>query len=115
MPGTPFNSGIPQYVPVAVANIANVNPAANTYRLVRHIHLANTNAASRTITLYMGLTGGSAGGTEIVKGKTIAANDLLDIYFPSGLKFTTADFLTGVSSVDGTSITIEVTGEIYAS
>lgn len=113
MPGTPFKSG-PAYLATTATDVANVNPAANTYRLIRHIHLANTDVSARTATLYIGATGGSAGGTEIIKGKSIAAGDVFDIYFPAGRKFTTADFLSGLASVVST-VTIEVTGEIYAS
>jgi len=110
MAGTPFRDG-PDFVAVAVANI--YVPAAGTYALVRHIHIANTNAASRTLALYVGATGGSANGTELCEGKVIPLNDVYELYFPSGLKLTSADFLTGVSSVDGTSLVCTITGELY--
>lgn len=113
MPGTPLSTA-PAYITSSAANISGVNPSANTYHLVRHIHIANTNASARTVTLYKGATGGSAGGTEIVKGKSIAGNDVLDIYYPAGDKYTTADFLSGLSSADSTSLVIQVDGEKYA-
>lgn len=111
MAGTPFKDG-PEFVLSTVGNI--FNPAANTYSLIRHIHIANTNAAARTISMWVGLTGGSANGTELVEGKSIAANDVFDMYFPSGLRLVNADFLTAQSSVDGTSLVITTTGENYA-
>ncbi|SRR6266511_431454 len=110
--GTAWKAG-PAFLAAAAADIAGVNPAANTYRKIYHIHIANTNAASRTLNLYVGLTGGSLNGTEIVEGKVIAANDVYDMYFPSGLRLATTDFLSGFSSVDATSLTITVTGESF--
>lgn len=111
MAGTSFKDG-PAFLAVAAADI--FNPAANTYSLIRHIHVANTNAAARTVNLYVGLTGGSLNGTELVEGKSIAANDVFDMYWPSGLRLVAADFLSGFSGTDGTSLVITVTGENYA-
>jgi len=112
MAGTAWKAG-PAFLAAAAADIAGVNPAANTYRKIFHIHLANTNAAARTVSLYLGATGGSANGTELVEGKSIAPADVFDLYFPSGLRIVAADFLTGLSSIDGTSVTITVTGESF--
>lgn len=111
MAGTPFKDG-PEFVSNTAGN--QFNPAANTYALVRHIHIANTNAASRTIELWLGLTGATTAGTELIKLKTIAANDEYNLYFPSGLKMTNADFLVGRAGTDATSLVITTTGELYA-
>ena len=111
--GTAFKAG-PAFLTASAADVAGVNPAANTYRKIYHIHVANKNAASRTVTLYIGATGGSASGTEIVAAKTIAPNDVYDAYFPAGLRMVAADFLSGLSSVDATSLVIEVNGEAFA-
>lgn len=113
MPGTPFKAG-PAFLTASAADVAGVNPAANTYRLIRHIHVANKNASARTVTLYKGATGGSASGTELAAAETVAANSHVDYYWPSGDKYTTTDFLSGLSSVDATSLVITVHGEIYA-
>jgi hypothetical protein len=112
MAGTAWKAG-PAFLAAAAADVAGVNPATNTYRKIFHIHLTNTNAAARTVSLYIGATGGSAAGTEILKAKSIAANDVFDMYFPAGLRIVAADFLSGLSSVDATSVTIEVNGESF--
>ncbi len=111
MPNTPLTTG-PAYITNAAANIASVNPGALTYHLVRHIHLVNTDSSARTVTLYKGATGGSAGGTEILKDYSIAAKGVFDIYYPAGDKYTTADFLSGLASVTNV-VTIQVNGEKY--
>lgn len=108
MAGTPFKKG-PEAMAVAAANV--YNPAANTYALIRHIHLANGAAAAATFGLYVGLTGGSANGTEIAELYPLAASSTVDLYFPAGLKLVAADFLSGLASA--TTVVITVTGELY--
>jgi len=99
------------YLTNAAANI--FTPAAATiYSVVFHIHLVNVTGAAATATLYIGATGGSAGGTEILKAKSIPANDVFDLYFPKGRKMVSTDFLSGLASAS-TSITIEVMGEQF--
>lgn len=115
--GKSFKDG-PEFILSTVGNI--YNPAANTIAKIYHIHVANTNASSRTVSLWVGATGGSANGTELIEGHTIAAagsttaDDFYDLYFPSGLTLTSSDFLTAQSSVDGTSLVITTTGELFA-
>ena len=111
MAGTPFKDG-PEFLAASAANI--YNPSANTYALIRHIHVANTNAAARTLSLYVGLTAGSANGTELIEGYSIAGTETFDLYFPAGLKLVAADFLTGLSGTDATSLVITTSGELYA-
>jgi hypothetical protein len=96
---------------VAAADIAGVNPAANTYRKIFHIHLANAAAASATASLYIGATGGSANGTEICELLPIAASQVADLYFPAGLRIVAADFLSGLASA--TTVVITVMGESF--
>ncbi len=85
-------------------------PASTIYTVIRHIHLANTDTSSRTASLYVGATGGSAGGTELLKGKSIAANDVLDLYFSPGLKMASTDFLSGLAD-SASKVAITVMGE----
>ena len=114
MPGQPFTSG-PAFATTSAADVAGVTPAsAATYRLVRHIHFANTNAASRTISAWKGASAGSANGTELCEGHVIAANSEFDLYFPAGKKFLNTDFLTVQAGTDSTSVTVTVDGEAYA-
>jgi hypothetical protein len=114
MAGTPFTAG-PAFATTSAADVAGVTPAsAATYRLVRHIHFANTNAAARTISAWKGASAGSTNGTELVEGKSIAGADVFDLYFPAGKKFLNTDFLTVQAGTDSTSITVTVDGESYA-
>lgn len=95
------------YLGSSVANI--YTPAASTiFTVIRHIHLANVTTSSQTFTLYVGATGGSAGGTELFKLVTIPANSYLD-YYPQ-LRLASTDFLTGLASA-ASSVTITVEGE----
>jgi hypothetical protein len=59
--------------------------------------------------LYIGLTGGSAAGTEIMVAKSVPANDSIEVF--GLMRLGTADFLTGFASAL-TSLVIEAEGEI---
>jgi hypothetical protein len=110
MAGTPFKEG-PEFVGTSSDNI--YNPAANTYALVRQIHLVNQDSSARTVSLWVGATGAEADGTEILEEKSIPANDYIDLYFPGGLKLVAADFLTGTASA-ASQVVVTVSGELYA-
>lgn len=53
------------------------SPAAGSKDIIRHIHFANTDSSARTVTLSIGA---DAVDLEIVAGKSIPANDVLDLY-----------------------------------
>jgi len=110
MAGTLKRISGPAYLANAAADIYTP-PAATIYTVIKHIHLVNKTAGAITFALYVGATGGSAGGTE-VQGplKSIAAYDYLDLYFSPGLKMASTDFLSGLASA-ASSITITVMGE----
>ena len=110
--------------PVAMSNAAAniVNPPTttggvglagtntNTYVILTHIRIVNKTAGSVNATLYVGLTGGSAAGTEFAYNATpIPANQYVDWY--GRLRLDVADFLTGLASA-ATSLTFEAEGEI---
>lgn len=97
----------PAYLANAAANIYTP-PASTIYTNIRHIHLFNVTTGTLTFSLYVGATAGSAGGTELFKDQTIAANSPFD-YFCL-LKMLSTDFLSGLASA-ATSITITVEGE----
>lgn len=100
----------PAYLANAAADIYTP-PASTIYTVIRQIHIANKTAGAVTFSLYVGATGGSAGGTELFGAKSVAANDVYDWYAaPSGLKLTSTEFLTGLASA-ATSLTITVMGE----
>ena len=109
MAGTIKRLAGPAYVSNAAANI--YVPAANLYGVIRHIHLVNKDSSARTLSLYIGATGGSAGGTEILKDKSIAVADTYDYW--SFTRMATTDFLTGIASA-ASAIVITVEGEEYA-
>lgn len=110
MAGTPFKDG-PAYMSNSAADL--YNPAANTYALVRHIHLVNAAASATTVDIFLGATGGSAGGTELLEDYSIDANGVYDLYFPAGLKVTSSDYISAVASA-ATSVVVTITGELYA-
>ena len=110
MAGTLKRISGPAHLAAAVADIYTP-PASTIYTVIKHIRVTNKTAGAVTFTLYIGATGGSAAGTEIAFGKSVAANDYTDLYFP-GLKMLNTDFLTGLASA-ATSLTITVMGEQY--
>ncbi len=107
MAGTLKKIAGPAYIANAVANI--YTPAASTIlTVIRHIHVANVTTGAINFTLYVGATGGSAAGTELFKGYSVAANSSFDYY--GALLMTSTDFLSGLAS-GATSLTIVVEGE----
>lgn len=99
----------PAYISNSAANIYTP-PASTIYTVIKHIHVTNKDSSARTFSLYVGATGGSAGGTEIAKDVSVAAGSYVDLYFAPGLKMADTDFLSGVASVVST-LTIVVMGE----
>jgi len=97
----------PAYLANAAADIYTP-PASTIYTVIRHIHVANKTGGAVTFTLYVGATGGSAGGTELFGAKSVAANDVYDYY--CNLKMVSTDFLSGLASA-ATSLVITVEGE----
>jgi len=111
MAGTPKRLAGPLSLTASAANV--YNPSANTYAIVRHIHLANTTASAKTFELFVGATAGSAAGTQLFMDYSIAANSTYDYY--CSLVMTSSDFLTGLASAASNSVVITVEGELYAS
>jgi hypothetical protein len=107
MAGTLKRIAGPAYLANAAADIYTP-PASTIYTVIRHIHVANVTVGAVTFTLYVGATGGSAGGTELFKAYSVAANSSFDFYCT--LKMLSTDFLSGLASA-ATSLTITVEGE----
>lgn len=97
----------PAYLANAVADIYTP-PAATIFTVIRHIHFNNVTAGAVTMTIYVGATGGSAGGTELFKAYSIPANSSFDYY--CALRMASTDFLSGLASA-ASSIVITVEGE----
>ena len=85
--------------------------SGNTYILLYHIKVTNKTSGAATFTLYKGATGANTAGTELALARNVPANDEVNLYFPSGILFTTSDFLVGGASA-GTTLTISGEGEI---
>lgn len=107
MAGTIKRIAGPAYISNAAANIYTP-PAATIYIVIRHIHIANVTAGAITFSLYVGATGGSAGGTQLFGGRSVPANSELDYY--CAMYMASTDFLSGIASA-ATSLTITVEGE----
>ena len=83
---------------------------AGLYLTVRHIRIVNKTAGAVTFSLFLGATGASAAGTEVVGSLTsIAAYGTFDWY--GTMLLVAANFLTGLASAN-TSLTIQGEGTI---
>jgi hypothetical protein len=96
---------------VAGLGTAAANPIAGTYNIVRHIHLFNEDTAARTVTIFLGATGGTLSNTALLYTLSIAAATGYDLY--GAWKMTTAEFLSGQASINAV-VTQTVTGEAFA-
>ena len=77
---------------------------------IRHIRIVNKTAGAVTFSLYLGATGASAAGTEVIgTGLSIPANSAFDWY--GYLNMEVADFLVGGAGTT-TALTIEGEGTI---
>jgi hypothetical protein len=123
MQNKPFRFG-PIALTNAVANLLNpptatggVNAGASPqYILLSHMRIVNKTAAPVTVSFWLGATGASAAGTEVVaQGKQVPANDSIDWYAGKpGMRLDSTDFLTGQAGAN-TSLTVEGEGEIGVS
>jgi len=110
MAGTLKRIAGPAYIANAAADIYTP-PAATIYTVINQIRVNNKTAGAVTYTLYVGATGGSAGGTEITGlSESVAAASHADHFFSPGLRMASTDFLTGVASA-ASSLTIVVMGQ----
>jgi len=108
--GTLIRLAGPAYLATAATNI--YTPAASTiYTVIRHIHIANKTNTAATFALYVGATGGSAGGTELFGGNAghnVPANSSFDYYCT--MRMASTDFLSGLSGT-ASALVIVVEGE----
>jgi hypothetical protein len=116
---------IGRFGPIALTNavVNYLNPptgaggvgvtAANQYILLKHIRFINKTGAAATFSAWLGLTGGSAAGTEVIGNlQTVAAQSSYDWQAASpGMRMEIADFLTMQASANAT-ITVEGEYEI---
>lgn len=86
--------------------------SSGQYLLIYHIQVNNKTGSAATFRLYLGATGANTAGTELVPvDKSVPANDKIDLYFPSGLRLDTTDFIVGGASAL-TTLTITFEGEV---
>jgi hypothetical protein len=110
MANTPKLLASPAYIGAAAANIYTPAGGSALIRdIVRHIHVTNDTASPATFSLFIGATGGSAAGTEVVNTQTVAANSTWDWYGMMVLISTT--FLTGICQTGASKLTIMAEGE----
>lgn len=118
MQNKPFRLG-PVAIAAAAANVLNpgtttggVNSGTpgNLYIILTHLRFVNKTALAVTFSAYLGATGATAAGTEVIGTlKSIAASDVYDWY--GRLLINAVDFLVMVAS-GAASITVEGEGEI---
>lgn len=78
---------------------------------IKHIHIANKTTSAATFDMYLGGTGGTTAGTELFKGKTVAANDAFDWY--GDMLLASTEYITALASAVTTLvITIEYEREV---
>ena len=97
----------PAFIASSVANMLNgaitslTGPVGLTltqpFLIIRRLRIINVTGTNRSFILYMGATGGSTAGTEILGGsKVVPANDHFEAVLARRMAST--DFLTGVAS-----------------
>lgn len=101
MAGTLKRIAGPAYLAAASADIYTP-PAATIFTTINHVHVANVTGGAGTFSLFVGATGGSAGGTQLEGTYSVAANSDFDRYFSPGLRMSSTDFLSGVASAANT-------------
>lgn len=110
MAGTLRRISGPAFIAASVADIYTP-PAAAIFTVIKQIQISNHTGAAATFTLYIGATGGSVAGTNILGlNVSVPANSTAPYYFSPGLRMANTDFLTGVASA-GSTLVITVMGE----
>lgn len=106
MAGTVKRLAGPAFLAAAAANIYNSSDAL-LRTIVTRIHINNKTGGAVVAALYLGATGGSASGTEILgPNKSIPANDTFDYY--CNMAMSSAEFLTGLAgAANSLIITVE--------
>lgn len=100
----------PAYLANAAANIYN-DASAKVYTVIRKMHFVNVTAVDDVISIYIGATGGSAGGTQLFEDYPIPANSEFNVY--GELRLDSTDFLTG-NAGNANSIVVTLEGDLEA-
>ena len=95
----------PAYIAASATDILS-QADTTKYLEIRRIHVCNVTTSSATFSLYIGASGGSAGGTEIYKIKLVPSNDAyIDWRL---LKLLSTQYLTGICETGASKLTIEI-------
>ena len=90
------------------SGVSGVN--INAYLILKHIRIVNRTGTAATFSLFIGSTGGTAGGTEFIGSSApVGANSYLDWY--GMVRLDAADFITGLASA-GATLTLQGEGEM---
>lgn len=120
MPANKIERFGPTALPNAAADLVHPAPAPGagavgytataSYIILRHIHIVNKTGGAVTFSMWLGATGASAAGTEVIAiGRSVAANSEYDWY--GMLKIKSTEYLTALASAI-TSLTFEAEGEV---
>src|SRR5262245_13366912 len=109
MAGTIKRISGPAFIANAAANLYTP-PASTIDTVIQQIHLNNVTGAAVSVTLYVGATGGSAAGTQVLGPYSVPANDFLDVWFNPGMVMQSTDFLSGVAA-SASAVTATVMGQ----
>ena len=100
---TPKRLAGPVAIGTGVANVFNETDT-KMKTVLRQVHVVNTTDNDGDFTLYLGLTGGSAAGTELYSKQKVKARAVFNDYIEIPLAST--DFISGKATATGLVITL---------
>ena len=107
MGGQPKTLAGPAFI-AAVATDIMGTPAAGTYYEITQISVVNVGAAS-SFSLFIGATGGSAAGTQVMGGALAVGANSREDWYPRDMTLANTQFLSGIAA-DASRLTILVNG-----
>jgi hypothetical protein len=111
--GTPKRLAGPAYLANSATNVyQGAGGTSGMYDEITKIHLVNESSSDVTVSLWLGASGGSTGGTTLLKTKTIKANDYLDVF--GSLVLASTEYIVGLCSA-ATTVAITIEGKRHAS
>jgi hypothetical protein len=99
----------PAYIAATATNVYN-QASALVYTIIDHIHIANITAGAVSANVCISTTGNASDGKNLMKGKSVPANDYIDLY-PASLRLNSTDFLVALDG-NGAALVITVSGRL---
>lgn len=99
----------PAFIAATATNVYNQSSAL-LYTIIDHIHIANITAAPVSVNVCISTTGNASDGKNLMKGKSVPANDYIDFYPVSG-RIDSTDFLVALDG-NGAALVITVFGRL---